>query len=244
MWGMSPIDQMICRIQYRLADYRGEFTPPRADRHTVEYPGYNGGSDWGGVSIDPVRGVMIANYNDMPNYLRLVPRAQANKLGIKPRFATGGASANSHSIDPQWGVPYAINVDAGWRLKFTKLMCKRRLRRHPRDRHRDRQDLVGSPARDGAAQWPVQPPDLAALRHRHAQQRRPGDDRERPDLHRRGDRTTSSGRSTSGPARRCGRRPSPPAVRRRRSLPAGRPRISGDLSPAAITSWKPRWATA
>jgi quinoprotein glucose dehydrogenase len=125
MWGMSPIDQMICRIQYRRADYRGEFTPPRADRHTVEYPGYNGGSDWGGVSIDPVRGVMIANYNDMPNYVRLVPRAQANKLGIKPRFATGGASANSHSIDPQWGVPYAINVDAGWRLKFTKLMCKR-----------------------------------------------------------------------------------------------------------------------
>jgi quinoprotein glucose dehydrogenase len=125
MWGMSPIDQMICRIQYRRADYRGEFTPPRADRHTVEYPGYNGGSDWGGVSIDPVRGVMIANYNDMPNYLRLVPRAQANRLGIKPRFATGGASANSHSIDPQWGVPYAINVDAGWRLKLTKLMCKR-----------------------------------------------------------------------------------------------------------------------
>ena len=125
MWGMSPIDQMVCRIQYRRADYRGEFTPPRVDKHTVQYPGYNGGSDWGGVSLDPVRGVLVVNYNDMPNYLRLVPRAQANKLGIKPRFATGGASANSHSIDAQWGVPYAINVNAGWRMKFTKLMCKR-----------------------------------------------------------------------------------------------------------------------
>ena len=29
MWGMSPIDQMICRIQFRQADYRGEFTPPQ-----------------------------------------------------------------------------------------------------------------------------------------------------------------------------------------------------------------------
>src|SRR4051812_1642313 len=125
MWGMSPIDQMICRIQFRQADYRGEFTPPQADKHTVEYPGYNGGSDWGSLSIDPVRGIAIANYNDTPNYLKLIPRALANKEGIKPRFATDIASTQQHAVDPQWGVPYAIQVNAGWRMKFTKLLCKR-----------------------------------------------------------------------------------------------------------------------
>jgi quinoprotein glucose dehydrogenase len=125
MWGMSPIDQMICRIQFRQADYRGEFTPPRADKYTVEYPGYNGGSDWGSLSIDPIRGVAIANYNDMPNYVRLVPRALANKKGIKPRFATDIASTQQHAVDPQWGVPYAVHVNAGWRMPFTKLLCKR-----------------------------------------------------------------------------------------------------------------------
>jgi quinoprotein glucose dehydrogenase len=125
MWGMSPIDQMICRIQYRQADYRGEFTPPRTDKYTVEYPGYNGGSDWGSLSIDPIRGVAIANYNDMPNYVRLVPRAVANKKGIKPRFATDIASTQQHAVDPQWGVPYAVHVNAGWRMPFTKLLCKR-----------------------------------------------------------------------------------------------------------------------
>jgi quinoprotein glucose dehydrogenase len=125
MWGMSPVDQMICRIQFRLADYRGEFTPPRADRHTVEYPGYNGGSDWGSVSVDPVRGVIVANYNDMPNYVKLLPRAVADKQGIKPRWASTKITSSSHSVDPQWGVPYAISVNAGWRLPYTKLMCKR-----------------------------------------------------------------------------------------------------------------------
>jgi quinoprotein glucose dehydrogenase len=125
MWGMSPIDQMVCRIQYRLAEYRGFYTPPRADKFTVQYPGYNGGSDWGSLSIDPVRGIVIANYNDMPNYVKLVPRAEANKEGIVPRFASQKLSLNSHQIDPQWGVPYAVKVDAGWRLPFTKLMCKR-----------------------------------------------------------------------------------------------------------------------
>ncbi|HWK35390.1 membrane-bound PQQ-dependent dehydrogenase, glucose/quinate/shikimate family [Sphingomonas sp.] len=126
MWGMSPIDQMICRIQYRRADYRGFFTPPRADKYTVEYPGYNGGSDWGGVSVDPVRGVMIANYNDMPNYVRLVPRAQADKLGIVPRYAMKDKKqlSNAHSIDPQWDSPYAIKVNAGWRMPWTGMLCK------------------------------------------------------------------------------------------------------------------------
>jgi len=125
MWGMSPIDQMACRIQYRLADYRGYFTPPSVNHYSVQYPGYNGGSDWGSVSIDPVRGVVIANYNDMPNYVKLVPRAEANKQGIVPRFATSEPPSKPHQIDPQWGVPYAVNVNAGWRLGFTKMLCKR-----------------------------------------------------------------------------------------------------------------------
>lgn len=125
MWGMSPIDQMLCRIQFRQADYRGYFTPPSVGKPSVEYPGYNGGSDWGGISIDPVRGILIANYNDTPNYVRLVPRAEADKQGVKPRFASSGPSAQSHSVDPQWGVPWAVDVNAGWRMPFTKLMCKR-----------------------------------------------------------------------------------------------------------------------
>ncbi len=74
MWGMSPIDQMVCRIEFRRASYKGIFTPPTASPHWIEYPGYNGGSDWGGIAVDPRRGVLIANYNDMPNYNRLVPR--------------------------------------------------------------------------------------------------------------------------------------------------------------------------
>ncbi|MDB5421175.1 MAG: glucose dehydrogenase [Brevundimonas sp.] len=125
MWGMSPIDQMICRIQFRNAAYEGFYTPPRADRHYIQYPGYNGGSDWGGVAVDPARGVIVANYNDMPNYNILVPRAEADKKGWfprgDPRARKGGAEGAG---DPQMGVPYAVNVNAGWRMPFTGLLCK------------------------------------------------------------------------------------------------------------------------
>ena len=127
MWGMSPIDQMICRIQFRRASYEGPYTPPVADRHYVQYPGYNGGTDWGGVAIDPVRGVIVANYNDMPNYVRLVPREEANRLGWAPRSEARGGDMGGGAEgagDPQWGTPYAVDVNAGWRMPFTGLLCK------------------------------------------------------------------------------------------------------------------------
>ncbi|CAG2088375.1 membrane-bound PQQ-dependent dehydrogenase, glucose/quinate/shikimate family [Xanthomonas euroxanthea] len=125
MWGMTPIDQLVCRIQFRKASYKGIYTPPEADRHSIEYPGYNGGSDWGSVSVDPQRGVIVANYNDMPNYNLLVPRAKADKLGWAPRDEVRGDTGGAEGAgDPQAGTPYAINVNAGWRLPFTKLLCK------------------------------------------------------------------------------------------------------------------------
>lgn len=125
MWGMSPIDQMICRIQFRKASYQGFFTPPTADRRSIEYPGYNGGTDWGGIAVDPVRGVIVANYNDMPNYVRLVPRAVADKKGWAPRDQARGRIGGAEGAgDPQAHTPYAIDVNAGWRLPLTGLLCK------------------------------------------------------------------------------------------------------------------------
>ncbi|MCM5557091.1 membrane-bound PQQ-dependent dehydrogenase, glucose/quinate/shikimate family [Pleomorphomonas sp. JP5] len=125
MWGMSPIDQMVCRIQFRTASYQGFYTPPTTSTPSIEYPGYNGGSDWGGIAVDPGRGIIVANYNDMPNYLRLVPRDKADKLGWAPRSQARGEMGGAEGAgDPQAGTPFAINVNAGWRLPFTGLLCK------------------------------------------------------------------------------------------------------------------------
>ena len=128
MWGITPYDQLVCRIQFQEAEYNGIYTPPTADRHWIQYPSYNGGSDWGSIAIDPERGVMIANYNDMPMYNQLVPREKVNEEGWLTRAQknengsdTGGAEGAG---DPQVGTPFGINVNAGWRLPFTGLLCK------------------------------------------------------------------------------------------------------------------------
>lgn len=121
MWGMSPLDQLWCRIQFRMANYEGPYTPPTTDGRWIQYPGYNGGQDWGSMAVDVERGILIANYNDMPNYNRLIPREEAGDAHaiFEPEYQPGGSEAG-----PQLGSPYAIDVNAGWRESWTGLMCK------------------------------------------------------------------------------------------------------------------------
>lgn len=122
MWGMSPIDQLWCRIQFRRASCDGMYTPPTLDRRFIQYPGYNGGSDWGGVAIGNERGIIVANYNDMPNFNRLLTREEAEEIGMTAIDQATGPDGPQG--DPQLGVPYAIDVNAGWRMPWTGLLCK------------------------------------------------------------------------------------------------------------------------
>ncbi|MBU2959783.1 pyrroloquinoline quinone-dependent dehydrogenase [Citreicella sp. C3M06] len=126
MWGFTPIDQLFCRIRFRQARYDGYLTPPSTDWY-IQYPGYNGGNDWGSVAIDPERGLMIMNYNDVPNYNRLVPRETADAQGWKPINETGneGSGGAEGAGDPQVGAPYGIQVNAGWQSELTGMPCTR-----------------------------------------------------------------------------------------------------------------------
>ena len=128
MWGATPLDQLWCRIQFRQAAYEGVYTPPTVDQPWIQFPGYNGGTDWGGIAVDPVNGVLIANYNNMPNYNQLVPREEVDAMGVvsinDPSYDPAAGSGSHGSISPQAESPYGIRVNAGWRVPFTGLLCK------------------------------------------------------------------------------------------------------------------------
>ncbi|QDH17018.1 pyrroloquinoline quinone-dependent dehydrogenase [Swingsia samuiensis] len=124
MWGMTPIDQLFCRVKFRRAHYVGEFTPPSLDKPWIEYPSYNGGSDWGSMSYDPQSGILIANWNNMAMYDQLVTRKQADKLGLMPiddpNFKPGGGGAEGNGAMAD--TPYAIVVSPFWN-QYTKMLC-------------------------------------------------------------------------------------------------------------------------
>lgn len=128
MWGITPIDQLWCRIQFHEASYEGVYTPPTVDRPWIQFPGYNGGVDWGGIAVDPEKNILITNYNNMPNYNQLVPREQVDAMGVlpitDPNYDKDAGGGSHGSISPQAKAPYGIRVNAGWRVPFTGMLCK------------------------------------------------------------------------------------------------------------------------
>ena len=102
MWGATPLDQLWCRIRYKSLRYQGKFTPPSIHR-TLQYPGNFGVVDWGSVAVDEARGLMIVNTSGMPQTVRLVPRAEADKQLL-------ASAGNGHKgLSPQSGTPYAVD---------------------------------------------------------------------------------------------------------------------------------------
>ncbi|HBP99177.1 MAG TPA: membrane-bound PQQ-dependent dehydrogenase, glucose/quinate/shikimate family, partial [Gammaproteobacteria bacterium] len=70
MWGVTPLDQLWCRIEYKKMRYDGHFTVPGTDM-ILQNPGATGGFNWGSVSVDEVNNLMIVNPLFMANQLQL-----------------------------------------------------------------------------------------------------------------------------------------------------------------------------
>ena len=114
-----------CRIQFHRTTYQGRYTPPTTKTSYLEYPSYKGGTDWGSAAVDPARGILIVNYNNMANNDRLLTRKEADDLGLKPiNVAHKPQKSGRVEYGPQAGAPYAIEVNPGWRMG-TGLMCTR-----------------------------------------------------------------------------------------------------------------------
>lgn len=105
-WGISPFDQLICRIQFNQMRYDGLYTPPTTGVGSIGYPGNHGGMNWGGGAIDPVRGLMLINTERLPYQIRLIPRADVPnaKSIVDERW-------HKEPFMPQIGLPYAAKKE-------------------------------------------------------------------------------------------------------------------------------------
>ena len=123
-WGATPIDQLICRLQYRQMRDDGLYTPPGL-KPTLGWPAFDGTSDWYGSTIDPVRKLMYINTTFMPFRLQMIPYEKGIQKGLyKPWGGWGQPYPQSEfSNNPQHGTPFAITVDA-W-LNILNLPCSR-----------------------------------------------------------------------------------------------------------------------
>ena len=76
MWGISPLDQLACRIAFHKVRYEGDFTPPgSAARPSLQFPGNGGGQNWGSAAWDARRNLLIMPGVRVPQTVFLAPFA-------------------------------------------------------------------------------------------------------------------------------------------------------------------------
>jgi quinate dehydrogenase (quinone) len=109
MWGITPFDQLWCRIQFRRLRYEGQFTPPTLAERTLFYPSLWGGMNWGGVTVDERRRYLIANDIRVPWVLQLNSRVEYNEQVAQ--FLKGGRPTGLWPLEPlPPDVPYGRSV--------------------------------------------------------------------------------------------------------------------------------------
>ncbi|NBF13017.1 glucose/quinate/shikimate family membrane-bound PQQ-dependent dehydrogenase [Pseudomonas sp. Fl4BN1] len=95
MWGATPFDQLMCRIQFKGMRHEGVYTPPGLD-HALQFPGSLGGMNWGSVSLDPTSNYMFVNDMRLGLANYMIPRDQI----------AAGASGIEMGVVPQEGTPF------------------------------------------------------------------------------------------------------------------------------------------
>lgn len=112
MWGASPFDQMMCRIQFRSLRYEGQYTPPSLEGSII-YPGNVGVMNWGGVAVDPERQALFTGAKYLAFISKLIPRDEVED---------GQGSASEQGLQPNTGAPYAVEL--GPLLSVLGLPCQ------------------------------------------------------------------------------------------------------------------------
>jgi quinoprotein glucose dehydrogenase len=103
MWGATIFDQLACRILFHQLRYEGTFTPPSL-QGTLVFPGNLGMLEWGGIAVDPVRQIAIANPIAIPFVSKLLPRGPDNPEAPNATHPSG----SEIGVQPMYGTPYGV----------------------------------------------------------------------------------------------------------------------------------------
>jgi quinate dehydrogenase (quinone) len=128
MWGATPFDQLLCRIAFKGMRYQGLYTAPGTDK-SLSFPGSLGGTNWGGLSVDPTTNTIFANDMRLGLWVQMFPQAgQATQARPHQQLGNAGTNAGANTNGkatnaggeatntgmgsvPMKGTPYSVTKD-------------------------------------------------------------------------------------------------------------------------------------
>ncbi|MBU4611730.1 membrane-bound PQQ-dependent dehydrogenase, glucose/quinate/shikimate family [Achromobacter sp. GG226] len=104
-FGLTPVDALMCRVQFHRMRYEGMYTPPTDQGlGMLLFPGTIGGLNWGGLSVNPEQQILVTNHSRLPNRVQLYPRSEVQDQAIGD-----GGKRPDQEIAPQAGAPFGVD---------------------------------------------------------------------------------------------------------------------------------------
>ncbi|HET6178695.1 MAG TPA: pyrroloquinoline quinone-dependent dehydrogenase [Candidatus Sulfotelmatobacter sp.] len=139
-WGITPEDREVCRERLKTLRNDGLFTPPSL-QGTLSVPGNVGGMSWSGYAFDAQHSLLVANTNNLPARMGLIPRdkyweaVDHNTQDADYTQQSGGPYglfrtfifAKAHHLPcapPPWGTLTAVDMTTGsihWQVPLGSL---------------------------------------------------------------------------------------------------------------------------
>ncbi|MFN7101646.1 MAG: PQQ-binding-like beta-propeller repeat protein [Pseudorhizobium sp.] len=116
MWGITPLDQLYCRIQFKNLYYVGDYTPPQLQWY-LQNPSWYGTTNWGGQAIDKRHDIMIVNDMRVAMKGRLLSREDE----IRRTKESGKGSHSTGGVVPMSQTPYG--AERGMVQSFLGVPC-------------------------------------------------------------------------------------------------------------------------
>lgn len=129
-WGPAPEDRERARAAIAALRSEGPFTPISL-RGTIQTPSKAGGFNWGGLSYDPARQIVVGAVNRIAAVMQLIPRDEATagedtgeRFGLETAQQLGTPYTLARSLllnpetrlpfsPPPWGTLAAVNLGDG-----------------------------------------------------------------------------------------------------------------------------------
>jgi quinoprotein glucose dehydrogenase len=103
-WGLTPEDTEVARQKIAAVRYEGPFTPVGLEP-TAEAPSNTGGFNWGGLSYDPQRGILVGAVNRFAAIVQLSLRRQ--EPDVRATHPAGGIRLEAE-VGSMLGTPYIL----------------------------------------------------------------------------------------------------------------------------------------
>lgn len=126
-WAVDSAQCEECRARLMELRNEGIFTPPSL-KGSLVIPGNVGGMSWSGSAFDPQRGLLIANVNNLPAKVRLIPQAEfkdPSQRGERGEYTEQSGSpyglfrnflqapSDLPCGPPPWGMLTAVDLSGG-----------------------------------------------------------------------------------------------------------------------------------